>query len=108
MSVFDTVVAAVFNHDRIAVGLTFSPIDLADTTQHDFNQYVPSYDMRLDLIAYEMCWIIYRANNEDCTQFEKFIIHDARGVKLFSQARKMARFKLAVNVTFSVIKSANK
>lgn len=88
----DKVLDAVLNHDRAAIGLLSIECDLSGVSEKQFEMYAPSYDTRLDLIAYDLSWLIYIKNHKapNPDDFKKFVKYDNRGRELFQKARDIA------------------
>lgn len=88
----DKVTDAVFNHDRRSLGLLSFDIDLTGISKSKLALYMPSYEIRLDLMAFELSYIIYSKNNgaPNDADFKHFIQNDPRGRDLFLKSKEIA------------------
>lgn len=84
---------AVFNADRRSLGLLSFEIDLSGISSRLFVIYCPSYETRLDMIAFDLSYVIYCRNFDapNADKFRGFIKTDSRGQQLFSAARELAK-----------------
>lgn len=101
-NVIDKVLDAVLNHDRGVLGLLAFESDLEGVSEEQFALYSPTFETRLDLIAYDLAWIIYIKHNTppNVDDFRKFMKYDNRGRELFNKAREMAKPRLDPKLSY--------
>ena len=102
----DLVLQAVFNHDKHRLGLLSEPIDTSTISHAEFVLYLPCFDTRLDMVSYELSYIIYSVHNQpaDLEQFKQWIKYDPRGKQLFQTARELAQRRLQPELTHRQIR----
>jgi len=106
----DIVLDAVFNSDKHALGLICFEVDVTGVTQKEYDLYAPSYDIRLDMIAFELSWIIYTKNHPQPNpqDFKSFVKYDNRGRELFKKAREIAESKLPRDISLNKLRKVSR
>lgn len=106
----DRVLYAVLNYDKHSLGLSATPCDLTGVSEKQYEMFSPSFDTRLDLVAYDLAWIIYAKHHNlpQVDDFKKFIKFNVHGRELFNKARELARPRLSENISYLLLTKTRK
>ena len=106
----DRVLYAVLNYDKHSLGLSATPCDLTGVSEKQYEMFSPSFDTRLDLVAYDLAWIIYvkHHNLPQVDDFKNFIKFNVHGRELFNKARELARPRLSENISYLLLTKTRK
>lgn len=100
----------VFNHDKEALGLLFLDVDTTGLSESKIKLYMLSYDTRLDLMGFELSFIVYCKNHDTpkIDDFKQFIKTNKRGIELFQRSREVAAKYLEKNLSPKKLLRKNK
>lgn len=105
MNKIEKVLDWVYSYDKRSIGLQAECFLPQGIDQYDFEQYAPPFQLRAELVAYDLAWIVYNMRHQDADPqtFKHFLKTDNCGIKLFNRCFEIAEQNIQRDLTFQTI-----